>query len=618
MKHLKIQTKFFLSYLIVSMLVLAGLGTFTYFYFSKDLTSRAYDSQDELLVSFVSQTEANVNDLDSVSINIEYSTLLRNALDSDYTLNISDSTLKTLSSLFVTINGPDMKADQINLYDFNGNVMKVGMKNNIGSVDMKSLGWVEKAQELGGKKVLSLPYKANLLLSAGAVQGDWYLSLYRTVNNQYSRKIGYIETAKACKSIFQSIIAYENRTEDHGSIYICDDEGNVVFPYDTDDAEKKKIMDFYGKVATRPEEHFNLTDEETGKQELISKRDSTYTKWHYAMVQDTAKVLQPVRNFALVLLMTMLTALGVSLFISWWFSRTLVRPIKHLKHIIQRTRVETLATEDAAAKETNYDELDELNDAFQDMSVKLKDSMNEIIETRQQEQKSRTLALQSQINPHFYYNTLASISALAEDGGHDDIIAKMCMSLTKMMRYITAGGADSLATVGAEIDYVGKYLYCMKVRFGDSLTCTIDVDEKMENLPMPHLILQPIVENAIKYGGSTEPPWHLFVTGTIEEDCWKIEVRDSGAGFTEKSIRLMDERIAEAEKNKGMPDIHIDGMGLLNVYLRWKYFTGKDIIFIYGNTEDHHGIVTIGRYTRKNGREDSDGKTGSDCGAGGR
>ena len=83
-----------------------------------------------------------------------------------------------------------------------------------------------------------------------------------------------------------------------------------------------------------------------------------------------------------------------------------------------------------------YKELYDLNQSFGEMRSKLKISMDELIETRKQEIKSRTMALQSQINPHFYYNSLASVIALAENDRKDEVI-RMCRNLTKIMRYIT-------------------------------------------------------------------------------------------------------------------------------------------------------------------------------------
>ena len=104
------------------------------------------------------------------------------------------------------------------------------------------------------------------------------------------------------------------------------------------------------------------------------------------------------------------------------------------------------------------------------------------------------------------------------------------------MRYITST-ASTIVTLQEEIDYVQKYLYCMKVRYQTSLNYTIDIDEKLMNEKVPKLIIQPIVENAIKYGSDCEPPWHISIKGYILSDRWQIDVTDSGTGFTPQAIK---------------------------------------------------------------------------------
>ena len=149
--------------------------------------------------------------------------------------------------------------------------------------------------------------------------------------------------------------------------------------------------------------------------------------------------------------------------------------------------------------------------------------------------KARSMALQTQINPHFYYNTLSSIIVLAENGDSETVV-KMCRNLSQIMRYIT-NTAETTVTLKDELDYVQKYLYCMKVRYQSSLNYSIHVDESLLSQPVPKLIIQPIVENAIRYGSNCAPPWNISITSMVTEGSWQIEVTDSGPGFTEEAKR---------------------------------------------------------------------------------
>lgn len=293
----------------------------------------------------------------------------------------------------------------------------------------------------------------------------------------------------------------------------------------------------------------------------------------------------------------MLIFLFLSALIARKLSRTVIRPVKHLKHIIQRLELDTLGQEQATAYPVSVDELDELYQAFQHMSDSLKVSMEALVKSQEREVKSRTMALQTQINPHFYYNSLSSIIVLAENGD-TDVVIKMCRNLSNIMRYITDSSSTTV-TLQEELDYVRKYLYCMKVRYQSSLNYEITVPEELLSQKVPKLLIQPLVENAIKYGSDCEPPWFIQVRGHLFEDHWQIDVLDNGHGFTREALETIQTRIREADQNPEMPDLKINGLGTLNVYLRWKLFCKNDIIFSCGNTEEGHGIVSIGRFQKK-------------------
>ena len=104
------------------------------------------------------------------------------------------------------------------------------------------------------------------------------------------------------------------------------------------------------------------------------------------------------------------------------------------------------------------------------------------------------------------------------------------------------------------------------------------------------------MENAIRYGSNCAPPWNISITSVVTEGSWQIEVTDSGPGFTEEAKERITANIMKAIQNPGLPELKINGLGTINVYLRWKIFCKGDIIFRYGNTADGHGIVSIGRY----------------------
>jgi Predicted signal transduction protein with a C-terminal ATPase domain len=591
MHQLKLKTRLFLAYVGLTVLILLTFSIFFYRYVSKQLIKQEINSISSLNSNFQDQVESVIRDMDSVSININYSSLVKDKLDSSFNLDISRNTLSSLASLFVTINGVDNKVDQIYLYDMKGHVLQVGIKTNTQKTNISNLTWFKPVLSLNGKKLISDPYNS-LSLSTTIKSYEWLISLYRTYNNQYGRTVGTVETVKKCKGVFKSIISYQKKNSDSTKVYVYSKDNHLIYPYNLTDKEKKQIPSYISHI-NKSADALSIINPYTKAKEYFAYEKSNYTGWTYITIKPESYILKPVNQLLGILLLFVFALLAASLIISYWISGSLVKPVKHLKHIVQRLEIDTLGTDDGYLYPTGYNELYELYHAFQHMSENLKKSMNELIDSRQQELKSRTLALQSQINPHFYYNTLSSIIVLAENGQPKEVIT-MCRYLSQMMRYIT-DTKSTVITVQLEMDYVNKYLYCMKIRYQTSLNYTLDIDERLLDQQIPKLLIQPVVENAIKYGTNCNPPWNIYIIGKIYDSYWQIDIIDSGNGFSDQDIELINQHIKAVDENPGMPDMNIDGLGMLNVYMRWKLHCGNSIIFHFGNTEDGHGIVSIGQ-----------------------
>lgn len=596
----KLQTHFFLTYFFMAIVVVLLYSVFFYQYTSEILIERETKNLQELNNSFLSQTDSEIRELDNVSINISYSNLIKKQLSEWMNVSAGSDEFRNLTTLLMSINGTNMNADQINLYDYYGYLLQVGTKTNIYPIDLSTLDWMDEVSENAGKKTISLPYATNNLKTSGtsSTPPTWYISLYRTLQNNSKQEIGVIETMKKCSSVFKSIINYQKRTENAPAVYIYDAAGRLVYPYDSTEESNASVA-YYSLISEQLENDSVQTYEAGGKRELLIHKTSSYTRWTYLIVQDEAQVLLPVRKMLNFLIMVVFLMIGLCLVFSYMTSRQLIKPIRKLKRVIHQTMLDTLDENNKAELSNSFTELEELNQEFANMNVNLKNSMNALLDSRAQELKSRNLALQSQINPHFYYNMLASIIVLAEMKRNDEVIT-ICRNLTRMMRYIT-DTSSAPVTLREEMEYVRKYLYCMKVRFQENLNYTIEIDDSILDVLVPKLIIQPIVENALKYGIDCKPPWNLSIRSVITETSWRIEVEDSGTGFSEDALGMIRERIRIADEQPGLPEMNIDGLGLLNVYIRWHLHCGAQILFEYGNTNEHHGIVTIGQ--KKEGKE---------------
>ncbi len=593
-KRFNIQIQFFLTYLCISIMVIGLFSSFFYRYISDILIERETASFHTIASSFMTQTDNELRTMDKVSINISYSNLVKDAIN-DY-FNFVAPTHNDFSSLiglFVAINGADYEVFHINLYDMQGKTIRVGTSATKSSVNLKELDWVTEADELKGHKLLSKPYSTNSM-SRTSKNNPYFISLYRTYYNKYRQQVGYIETIQKCKTIFSSIISYSKKNKDTLSVYVFDADGALIYPFEPLPSSNNSLYEHYYSITQNSHSLSTYKNPLSSKNELVTYETSNYSNWTYVCVQPEEIILAPVKSFTKLLLGVILIVLLLIIFLSYYMSKSLTRPINQLVDTIQQTKLDTLGHVEKDTFHTPFNEFDLLNEAFHSMRADLKTSMDELIETRQQELKSRTQALQSQINPHFYYNSLSSIMILAENQQCDDVV-KLCKNLSHIMRYITKGN-DTHVPISEELDYVSKYLYCMKVRYQSSLNYTLTIAPELLNLYVPKLIIQPLVENALKYGINDIPLWQIDITSKVTDTYWTISVADSGPGFSNEALNLINKRIEEANTHIGMPDLEIDGMGLLNVYSRWKLYCKTDFIFTYTNKESGGSIVTIGRY----------------------
>ena len=202
------------------------------------------------------------------------------------------------------------------------------------------------------------------------------------------------------------------------------------------------------------------------------------------------------------------------------------------------------------------------------------------------------LALQSLMNPHFIYNNLAAIGAMADEGLTADI-KTMCEDISQILRYVSSG-AENGVEMREEIAHTEKYLKCMKVRYGDKLDYSIDIPEEMLGIVVPKLVVQPLVENSINHGFDVSPPWKLGLRGSIEGKLWRIEVSDDGIGFEPEALARLHEQIGRWADSGGLPPLGLGGMGLLNIVLRLRMLYGEDFVFDVAEAPGGGAHVSVG------------------------
>ena len=472
----------------------------------------------------------------------------------------------------MAVNGTSIPVLHLNLYDMAGSCVEIGSRGAVQSdVDLTAKSWYQPTLDAGGLKYITKPYRSTTL-SASSTRPQYYVSLLRVYLGSDRKASGIIETIQDCATVFRSALQL-NRSEEQA--YVLDQNGDLIYPYPAADQDREKALTLKaggdGKFLAQP---------------VIS----SYTGWTYIVARPRSAVLQPAYTLLRLILAIALMLMLLIVLFAYFTARRMTRPLLQLGDRMRETDAGTLSQE-APPLVTNYREVALLSDSFEQMRKQLGLSMARRIAAEQQALKSRNLAMQAQINPHFYYNTLSSIIALTDMDRPKDVTS-MCRSLTGMMRYVT--GPDDTATLREELNYVSQYLYCMKMRYEDSFSYEVSVPEGLMDEVVPRLIIQPFVENALKYGIDCAPPWKLQIVGEDAPDCWRVFVLDNGPGFTDKALSDLKEQMSAVDRSVAMPETRIDGMGILNVYARWKLFAGAGALFEVG-TKSSGGYAMIGR-----------------------
>jgi sensor histidine kinase YesM len=258
---------------------------------------------------------------------------------------------------------------------------------------------------------------------------------------------------------------------------------------------------------------------------------------------------------------------------------------------------------------TSNDEIGIMAEAFNRMTESIREQINEInekaiLERRLQEQEMENLmirtnlreaelhALQSQINPHFLFNTLNAGAQLAMMEGADRACT-FIENAAELFRY-NMRNLDRPVTIGDEIRNVENYMHLLNERFADKIEFTTDIDQSVLERKIPCMILQPIVENAYIHGISdVEYLGKISLYARSRDGFAVITIWDNGKGMTSETVNeILNGDIVDKNDRAGRHGGHTNGIGLNNIISRLKIFYSRENILDI-NSEPGQGTEVV-------------------------
>ncbi|NOU69396.1 hypothetical protein GC096_35855 [Paenibacillus sp. LMG 31461] len=239
------------------------------------------------------------------------------------------------------------------------------------------------------------------------------------------------------------------------------------------------------------------------------------------------------------------------------------------------------------------DEFGVITEKFNLLLNKINLLMKDMIRQETIHKDAQLIALQSQINPHFIYNTLDMFSAKMELAGQFDVSDAMA-DFGKMMRY-NMDGQFRFTTLEAEIRYLEQYMNLQKIKYGDNIELRIRVPDLLLSSHVIRFILQPIVENSIKHGLSQQGPLRILLDIAVQPDrTLRLSIRDNGLGISKERLDQLNERFRTSTYTPSS-SLRRESIGLGNINERLKLYYGEEYAIRLESDESHYAetILTI-------------------------
>ncbi len=230
-----------------------------------------------------------------------------------------------------------------------------------------------------------------------------------------------------------------------------------------------------------------------------------------------------------------------------------------------------------------FEEFQELHDTFRQMVLQREELQKRNSELAERERVMEIKQLEEQINPHFVFNVLETLRYEVLIDANK--ASEMIMAFANIMRYSIYYG-DTIVPLKTDIEYVKDYLLLQKMRYNRRLTYNIDIPDELMDCKVPKLVIQPIVENALKHGMKNVDSIHVTITAFIYNDCLKLIVQDNGAGI---EAEILDRLIEDLEKE----DVSKEHIGMYNSHRVVRLLYGSPYGLKIESTYGKGTLVTI-------------------------
>ena len=473
------------------------------------------------------------------------------------------------------------KIQSLALYGYDGMLIEsepvATIKDNVKVADQK---WYQNARSEIENIHFSTPHVQNLF-DDGTFRYHRVVSLSRSVDiNDGSTSGSGVLLVDMKYSVLEDMLERINETSSGIYYYLCSRDGEIIYHPRWTEINRGLFKEKNNKAASYEDGTYEMKTD--GQKENIVVGSVAYTGWKLIGVVPESVQETSINKFRYYIITTILILVMMLLQVNRFISRKISRPIRELD--------ESVKAYEAGAMPDIYiggsAEIRHLGYSVQKSYEQIEALMKEIIQQQTERRKSELDALQSQINPHFLYNTLESITWMIEAQRNKEAVV-MISELAKLLRVSLSRG-KTIISIGDELQHSRSYMNIQRVRYKERFKVEFLIDEEIKNYCIVKLVIQPLLENAIYYGVGNmdeDDDGQILIRGEKKGEDICISIEDNGMGMPE------DIRSNILTDNSKVPK-HGSGVGVINVHSRISLMFGPEYgLEVYSELDEGTKVV---------------------------
>ena len=448
------------------------------------------------------------------------------------------------------------------------------------NIDVTGQDWYKNAESAIENVHFSVPHIQNLY-EDGLYRYHWVVSLSRYVDINDGEIPGSGVLLVDMKySVIEDVLKQINDSSEGIYYYMISRDGQMIYHPRKTEMARGLFEENSLKASGYEEGTYEITTD--GHKESVVVGNIAYTGWKLIGVVPESVQTARINNFRYYIFTTIMVLMMMLLEGNRLISRKISKPIRKLD--------ESVKTYEAGGKPDIYiggsSEIRHLGYSVQRSYERIETLMEEIIRQQNERRKSELDALQSQINPHFLYNTLESITWMVEAQKNEEAVI-MISELAKLLRVSLSRG-KTIIPVKDELQHSRSYMNIQFVRYKERFQMEFQTDKEIEDYCIVKLVIQPILENAIYYGVGNmdeDDEGKITVRGEKKEDDIYITIEDNGMGMRKEVLENI------LKDNNKVPK-HGSGVGVINVHSRIQLMFGEQYgLEIYSEPDEGTRVV---------------------------